>query len=59
MKNGRNSANIARRVTGAKEDGQNVQQFVSDPPWVAQAGIHPYEDVGVSIGNQRRQVLRG
>ena len=27
--------NIARRVVGPKEDGQNVQQFMSDSPWSA------------------------
>lgn len=35
MKNERNFANIARRVTGLEEDGQNLQQFVSDSPWIA------------------------
>ena len=32
MKTGRNFANIARRVTDPQEDGQNLQQFMSDSP---------------------------
>jgi len=35
----RNYANIARRVNGLEDDGQNVQQFMSDSPWSAQAVI--------------------
>jgi len=35
----RNYANIARRVIDADEDGQNLQQFVSDSPWLVQAVI--------------------
>jgi SRSO17 transposase len=31
----RNYVNIARRVVGPGEDGQNVQQFMSDSPWSA------------------------
>lgn len=31
----RNFANIARRVNGLEDDGQNVQQFMSDSPWSA------------------------
>ena len=31
----RNYANIARRVTGLEDDGQNIQQFMSDSPWLA------------------------
>jgi SRSO17 transposase len=37
METERNFANIARRVTDPDEDGQNVQQFMSDSPWSAQA----------------------
>jgi len=33
----RNYANIARRVIDPDDDGQNVQQFMSDSPWPAQA----------------------
>jgi SRSO17 transposase len=39
METERNYANIARRVIGPDEDGQNVQQFMSDSPWSAQAVI--------------------
>jgi SRSO17 transposase len=35
----RNYANISRRVNGPQDDGQNVQQFMSDSPWSAQAVI--------------------
>lgn len=31
----RNYANIARRVIDLEDDGQNVQQFMSDSPWAA------------------------
>lgn len=33
----RNFANIARRVIGLEDDGQNLQQFISDSPWSGQA----------------------
>lgn len=33
----RNYANIARRVIDPESDGQNLQQFMSDSPWSAQA----------------------
>jgi len=39
METERNFANIARRVIGPHEDGQNLQQFMSDSPWSAQAVI--------------------
>jgi SRSO17 transposase len=29
----RNFANMARRVVGLHDDGQNLQQFISDSPW--------------------------
>jgi SRSO17 transposase len=32
----RNCANIARRVVGPDDDGQDLQQFMSDSPWSAQ-----------------------
>ena len=35
----RNYANIARRVISPDEDGQNLQHFMSDSPWSAQAVI--------------------
>jgi len=33
----RNYANIARRVNGVDDDGQNLQHFMSDSPWRARA----------------------
>ena len=33
MDNERNYANIARRVINQDDDGQNIQQFMSDSPW--------------------------
>jgi len=33
----RNYANIARRVIDPKDDGQNIQQFMSDSPWPARS----------------------
>lgn len=36
MENKRNFANIARRVINLDDDGQNLQQFMSDSPWSAQ-----------------------
>ncbi len=35
MDNERNYANIARRVIDQDDDGQNIQQFMSDSPWSA------------------------
>lgn len=35
MDDKRNYANIARRVVGLEDDGQNLQQFMSDSPWSA------------------------
>jgi len=35
MEGKRNYVNIARRVLGPEEDGQNLQQFMSDSPWAA------------------------
>lgn len=35
----RNFANIARRVADPDDDGQNLQQFMSDSPWPAQTVI--------------------
>src|SRR6185437_937291 len=32
----RNYANIARRIIGPEDDGQGLQQFMSDSPWAAQ-----------------------
>jgi SRSO17 transposase len=38
MDSKRNYANIARRVAGPDNDGQNLQQFMSDSPWFS-AGV--------------------
>jgi SRSO17 transposase len=37
MDTNRNYANIARRVISPTNDGQNLQQFMSDSPWEAKA----------------------
>ena len=37
MDTNRTFANIARRVIDPRDDGQNLQQFMSDSPWSAQA----------------------
>ncbi len=37
METKRNFANIARRVIDLNDDGQSLQQFMSDSPWSAQA----------------------
>lgn len=36
METKRNFANVARRVIDPDDDGQNLQQFMSDSPWPAQ-----------------------
>ncbi len=40
MTSKRTFANIARRVIDPADDGQALQQFMSDSPWSAQAVIH-------------------
>jgi len=35
MDTNRNYANITRRVIGLEDDGQNIQHFMSDSPWLA------------------------
>src|SRR5215210_5920274 len=40
MTSKRTFANIARRVVDPADDGQALQQFMSDSPWSAQAVIH-------------------
>lgn len=37
METKRNYSNIVRRVVGIDEDGQNIQQFMSDSPWSGKA----------------------
>jgi len=46
METKRNYANIARRVIDLTDDGQNLQQFMSDSPWSAQA---VFEQIQVEI----------
>lgn len=36
MDTDRNYANIARKINGIEDDGQNLQQFMSDSPWEAE-----------------------
>jgi SRSO17 transposase len=58
MKTGRNYANIARRVTNPDEDGQNLQQFMSDSPWEAQAVIRQVQhEITAMPGLQQGGVL--
>jgi SRSO17 transposase len=44
MKTKRNFANIERRVTQPDQDGQSLQQFMSDSPWAAQSPIRQVQD---------------
>ena len=44
MKTGRNYANMARRVNDPLDDGQALQQFMSDSPWEAQAVIRQVQE---------------
>jgi SRSO17 transposase len=44
MKTGRNYANIARRVKDSQEDGQALQQFMSDSPWDAQTVVRQVQE---------------
>jgi hypothetical protein len=51
MQTKRNYANIARQVIDPKEDGQNVQQFMSDSPWEAQAVIQKVQqEIAGTVG---------
>ncbi|MCH8294563.1 transposase [Candidatus Poribacteria bacterium] len=50
----RNYANISRRVIDPKEDGQNLQHFMSDSPWKGQA---VFAQIQTEI--QQRPKLRG
>lgn len=45
----RNFANMARRVVDADDDGQNLQQFMSDSPWSAQM---VFEQIQAEIGQR-------
>jgi SRSO17 transposase len=44
METKRNFANIARRVTDVDDDGQNLQQFMTDSPWSAQAVMQQVQE---------------
>jgi SRSO17 transposase len=55
METDRNFANIARRVIGLDDDGQNLQQFMSDSPWSAQA---VFDQIQAEIG-QRPELSGG
>ncbi|HEY5156386.1 MAG TPA: IS701 family transposase [Anaerolineales bacterium] len=54
----RNYANIARQVIDPKEDGQDLQQFMSDSPWEAQAVIQKVQqEIAETAGLQQGGVL--
>src|SRR5687768_1842180 len=44
MDNDRTFANIARRVVDPTNDGQGLQQFMSDSPWSGRAVIKQVQD---------------
>ena len=54
MDTDRNYANIARRVIDPSDDGQNLQQFISDSPW---NGEKVFEQIQTEI--QLRPELQG
>lgn len=54
METKRNYANIARRVNGCRDDGQALQNFMSDSPWDAQ-GV--FDQIQREV--QARPALRG
>lgn len=49
METKRNFANIARRVIDPENDGQNLQQFMSDSPWSGQA---VFDQIQAEIGHR-------
>jgi len=54
----RNFANIDRRVISPEGDGQNLQQFMSDSPWVTAAVIQQVqEEVANTLGLAQGGVL--
>jgi hypothetical protein len=55
METERNFANIARRVIGPHKDGQNLQQFMSDSPWSAQAVIVSVTSLGHGLAEYARR----
>lgn len=58
MKTGRNFANMDRRVSTPDGDGQGLQQFMSDSPWVAQAAIQQVQhEISATPGLQHGGVI--
>jgi len=58
MKTRRNYANIARRVSDPAEDGQDLQQFMSDSPWEAQGVMRKVqEEIAATPGLQEGGML--
>lgn len=55
MDTGRNFANIARRVIDPDDDGQNLQQFMSDSPW---SGEVVFSQIQAEVG-QRPELASG
>ncbi len=55
MENKRNYANIARRVIDPSDDGQNLQQFMSDSPW---SGSAVFKQLQTEI-KKRRELQEG
>lgn len=54
MTSKRTFANIARRISGPTDDGQALQQFMSDSPWSAQHVIHQVQsDLAATPALQR------
>jgi SRSO17 transposase len=54
----RNYANIARQVIDPEEDGQDLQQFMSDSPWEAQAVIQKVQqEIAETVGLQQGGML--
>lgn len=51
----RNYANIARRVIDPTDDGQNLQQFMSDSPW---SGAEVFKQIQTEI-KERRELQNG
>ena len=51
----RNYANIARRVIDPTDDGQNLQQFMSDSPW---SGSEVFKQIQTEI-KERRELQDG
>lgn len=58
MEGKRNFRNIARRVNGLSDDGQNVQYFMSESPWSARAVMDQVqEEIAATPGLRRGGVV--